>query len=243
MRASALVTQQNAPYGLARISHRSKTATGYTYDDSAGQGTYVYGIDTGIFCGHNDFTGRCTFGANYADKNNTDGNGHGTHTAGTAAGQMYGVAKKASVIAVKVLDAGGSGATSQVISGIQYAADDMVSKNAVGKAVANLSLGGPRVGEATNQAAAAAVEKGLFLSVAAGNSMQPAVLASPASEPTVCTVAASDKDDNFAYFSNFGQLVDIIAPGVDVISAWIDGPDDTVSPPNLLARLASTNTP
>lgn len=183
----------------------------------------------GIYCGHNDFKGRCTFGQNFADKNNTDGNGHGTHTAGTMAGTTYGVAKKATVIAVKVLDAMGSGATSQVIAGIQWAANDMVSKNKVGKAVANLSLGGPRVGEATNQAAAAAVAKGLFLSVAAGNSMQPTALSSPASEPSVCTVAASDKNDAFASFSNFGGLVDVIAPGVDVLSAWINGPSDTVS--------------
>lgn len=227
--ASALTTQQNPPYGLARISHANPGTNAYVYDSSAGQGVLAYGIDTGIFCGHDDFKGRCTFGMNFADNNDTDGNGHGTHTAGTMAGTTYGVAKKATVIGVKVLDAEGSGATSQVIQGMQWAANDMVSKGKKNQAVANLSLGGPRIGEATNRAAAAAVQKGLFLAIAAGNSMAPTVLFSPASEPTVCTVAASDKNDQFASFSNFGGLVDVIAPGVDVTSAWIDSPSDTVS--------------
>lgn len=90
-----------------------------------------------------------------------------------------------------------------------------------------MSLGGLRLGEATNQAAAAAVEAGLFLAVAAGNDGLPAFLFSPASEPTVCTVGASDSDDSRASFSNFGALVDIFAPGVDVLSAWNNGTTET----------------
>lgn len=88
----------------------------------------------------------------------------------------------------------------------------MKAKNRVGKSVANLSLGGP-FSPMTNQAAAEAVAQGLFLAVAAGNSGLPTITASPASEKSVCTVGATDKDDNRASFSNFGALVDIFAPG------------------------------
>ena len=90
-----------------------------------------------------------------------------------------------------------------------------------------MSLGGFRLGEATNQAAAAAVEAGLFLAVAAGNDGLPAILFTPASEPSVCTVGASDIDDSRASFSNWGALVDIFAPGVDVLSAWNNGTSET----------------
>lgn len=96
----------------------------------------------------------------------------------------------------------------------------------IGKAVANLSLGGP-LSMAANQAAAAAVEAGLFLAVAAGNDGTLARLYSPASEPTVCTVAASDIEDMRANFSNFGGSVDVFAPGVDILSAWNTGRADT----------------
>lgn len=162
VRASALMTQQNPPYGLARISHRKAGSKQYIYDSSAGAGTVAYGIDTGIYCGHHDFGGRCTFGANFAgDNNNTDGNGHGTHTAGTIGSTTYGVAKKTQLISVKVLGADGSGSNANVISGIQWAANDMLSRGKVGKAVGNLSLGGPRLGEASNRAVAAAVQKGM----------------------------------------------------------------------------------
>lgn len=130
------------------------------------------------------------------------------------------------MIAVKVLSSQGSGTNAQVLAGIDWAANDARTKGRIGKAVANLSLGG-LFSPMTNQAAAAAVQQGLFLAVAAGNSNLPVLTASPASESTVCTVAASDMNDNRASFSNFGGAVDIFAPGVDVKSTWIRGPDDT----------------
>lgn len=221
------ITQTGAPWGLGRISHREPGSTNYIYDKRAGEGTFSYIIDTGIFIDHLDFNGRATWGANFADDGlDRDGNGHGTHCAGITGGTTYGVAKKTQLIAVKVLDSEGNGANSGVIAGIQWAVDDAISKGRIGKAVANLSLGGPR-SIAANQAAAAAVEAGLFLAVAAGNDGTLARLYSPASEPTVCTVAASDIKDTRADFSNFGSLVDIFAPGVDILSAWNTGRADT----------------
>ncbi|KAK4504099.1 hypothetical protein PRZ48_005014 [Zasmidium cellare] len=226
-RVYANAVQNNPPYGLARISHRNKGATTYIYDDTAGAGTFSYIIDTGIYTEHNDFGGRAIKGANFVpDEDDRDGNGHGTHVAGTTGSNTYGVAKKTTLIAVKVLSSEGSGTNAQVLAGIDWAVQDAKAKGRIGKAVANLSLGGI-FSPMSNQAAAAAVQQGLFLAIAAGNSGLPTITSSPASEPSVCTVGATDANDNRASFSNYGLLVDIFAPGVNVTSTWIDGPDDT----------------
>lgn len=103
------VAQAPSTWGLARISNQDRGNTLYTYDDSAGSGTCVYVIDTGIATSHPEFEGRAAFLANFAgDGTNTDGNGHGTHCAGTIGSKTYGVAKKTQLYAVKVLDASGS---------------------------------------------------------------------------------------------------------------------------------------
>jgi subtilisin family serine protease len=105
----AYVTQASSTWGLARISHAARGSTSYTYDSTAGANTCAYVIDTGISTTHPEFEGRATFLANYAgDGQNTDGNGHGTHVAGTIGSKTYGVAKKTKLYAVKVLDASGS---------------------------------------------------------------------------------------------------------------------------------------
>jgi subtilisin family serine protease len=93
--------------------------------------------------------------------------------------------------------------------------------------VGNLSLGASK-SATVNAAAAAAVRAGVFLSVAAGNSNDDAQWYSPASEETVCTVGATDVADARAYFSNYGALVDVFAPGVAVLSSWIGGTTATV---------------
>lgn len=117
----ALVSQSGAEYGLARISHRSKGQSGYIYDNTAGSGSYVYVIDTGVYTAHNEFGGRATMGANFiSGESATDGNGHGTHCSGTIAGSTYGVAKRANIIGVKVLGSDGSGSNSGVLAGIDW---------------------------------------------------------------------------------------------------------------------------
>lgn len=152
--------------------------------------------------------------------------------AGTVGGVTYGVAKKTKLFAVKVLNASGSGTTSSVLAGINFVAQDAPERVASGECangtVANMSLGGGR-STSINAAAAAAVNAGVFFSVSAGNSNDNSYNWSPASEPTVCTVGATDDADVRAYFSNYGELVDVFAPGVDVLSSWIGGVDATVS--------------
>ncbi|KAJ4295281.1 hypothetical protein N0V90_007292 [Kalmusia sp. IMI 367209] len=225
----AIVTQSGATWGLGRISHVDKGSTSYVYDDSAGANTCAYIIDTGIYTAHPEFEGRATFLANYAgDGSNTDGNGHGTHVAGTIGSKTYGVAKKTKLYAVKVLDSSGSGTNSGVIAGINFVASDVKTRSCPKGAVANLSLGGSK-STSVNSAAAGVVSAGVFLAVAAGNEAQSAANVSPASEPTVFTVGATDSSDVFASFSNYGSLVDGNAPGVSILSTWNNGGTNTIS--------------
>ncbi|KAL2130954.1 hypothetical protein VTI74DRAFT_5737 [Chaetomium olivicolor] len=220
------VSQTGAPWGLGRISHRAKGSTTYVYDDSAGAGTCSYVIDTGIYTGHSQFGGRATWAANFVDSDNTDGNGHGTHVAGTIGSNTYGVAKKTKLYAVKVLGADGSGSTSGVVAGINFVAQDAPNRSCPNGTVANMSLGGG-YSASINNAARALVNAGVFLAVAAGNDNANAANYSPASEPSVCTVGATDRNDAKASYSNYGSVVDIFAPGSSILSTWIGGSSAT----------------
>lgn len=225
---NAFVTQSSPTWGLARVSHRSRTAAGYVYDEGAGAGTCAYIVDTGIYTAHPEFEGRATWLANYADSSNSDGNGHGTHVAGTVGSKTYGVAKKTQLYAVKVLNASGSGTTSGVVAGMNYVTSDSASRSCPKGSVANMSLGGSS-SSAINSAGRAMINAGVFLAVAAGNSNTDASTTSPAGEPLVCTVGATTSSDARASFSNYGSVVDIWAPGQDVLSTWNSGGTNTIS--------------
>lgn len=137
---TALTSQENATHGLGTISSREPGSSVYTYDDSAGKGGYAYVLDSGIRLTHEEFGGRATFGYNPAGGDNVDTMGHGTHVAATIAGSTFGVAKGAEVIDIKVFGEGPS--TSDIIlDGFQWAVDDIIAKDRVGRAVLNLSLG------------------------------------------------------------------------------------------------------
>ncbi|KAJ3102533.1 subtilisin-like serine protease [Phlyctochytrium bullatum] len=226
---SLSATQNNpAAWGLKRISKASlPLPTTYTYPDTAGAGVKVYVIDTGIQINHPDFGGRALWGGNFVgDGSNTDGNGHGTHVAGTIAGTTYGVAKKATVYAVKVLGADGSGTNSGVIAGVNYVAQQGASGKV--NAIANMSLGGT-ASTALDNAVAAAIANGISFAIAAGNSAVDACNTSPARVAAALTVGASDSSDRIATFSNYGSCVDVIAPGVSIISTWIGSTTNTIS--------------
>jgi len=219
-------SQTNTPsWGLDRVAETQINLDGiYPYLTSAGAGTVSYIVDTGIYTQHSDFGGRAIWGANYADDEDTDCNGHGTHVAGTTGGTQYGVGKKTTLIAVKVLNCAGSGTNAGVISGVSWVVTDQKARKK--PSVANMSLGGG-LSTALNQAVAAAVTAGISFAVAAGNSNTNACTSSPASEPLAITVGATDiggttvQEDIRSYFSNYGTCVDIFAPGSDITSAWI----------------------
>lgn len=221
-----VVSQTNAgSWGLARLSSPTKLTpendSEYLYDETAGEGTTAYVIDTGILAEHEEFEGRATFGFNAVrNSSDTDRNGHGTHVSGTIGSKTYGVAKKTKLIGVKVLGDDGSGSNSGVIAGIQWAVKDAREKG-VTKCVANMSLGGG-VNKALNRAVKLAVNAGVTFVCASGNEGSDASTSSPGSEPTVITVGATSKDDTCPDWSNYGPLVDIHAPGDYIVSTYID---------------------
>ncbi|POR34321.1 Cuticle-degrading protease [Tolypocladium paradoxum] len=225
---SGFVSQPGATWGLGRVSHHEPGAASYDYDSSAGAGTCAYVIDTGVEASHPEFEGRAAQIKSFIAGQSSDGNGHGTHVGGTIGSKTYGVAKKTKIYGVKVLDNQGSGSNSGVIAGMDFVAKDAKTRGCPKGAVANMSLGGG-YSASMNQAAAALVRSGVFLGVAAGNSNTDAGSSSPASEPSVCTVGASDRNDNRSSFSNYGSVVDIFGPGTSIQSTWLNGGINTIS--------------
>ncbi|MCX4819138.1 S8 family peptidase [Streptomyces sp. NBC_01142] len=222
-------TQPNPPsWGLDRIDQKTLPLNqSYTYPDSAGSGVTAYVIDTGVRITHSDFGGRASYGYDAIDNDNTaqDGHGHGTHVAATVAGSSYGVAKKAKVVGVRVLDDGGSGTTAQVVAGI-----DWVTQNAVKPAVANMSLGGG-ADPALDTAVRNSIASGITYAVAAGNESTNAATKSPARVTEAITVGATTSTDAKASYSNYGNVLDIFAPGSSITSAWntSDSATNTIS--------------
>jgi len=215
--------QNNPPWGLDRIDQRTLPLSGtYTYTNT-GSGVKAYIIDTGIRLTHNDFGGRAITGYDAITSGGTatDCNGHGTHVAGTVGGMTYGVAKSVTLVAVRVLDCGGSGTWSQVIAGIDW----VTGNHAAGQpAVANMSLGGS-ANSSVDAAVSNMIADGVATAVAAGNGnqggrQQDACKYSPARVATAMTIGATDSTDRKASWSNYGSCVDWFAPGVSILSAW-----------------------
>jgi subtilisin family serine protease len=211
------VQQNPVPsWGLDRLDS-STLDNSYSYV-SPGAGVYVYVIDTGVLSSHTDFGGRVMSGYTaVSDGNGTqDCNGHGTHVAGTVAGTNYGVAKSATIVAVRVLNCSGAGYASSVVAGINW----VVNSHPGGPGVINMSLGGT-ANSALDSAVASATAAGLVVAVAAGNSSDDACLYSPARAPSALTIGAIDKSGATAGYSNYGSCVDLWAPGSQITSAGI----------------------
>ncbi|KAK3313212.1 peptidase S8/S53 domain-containing protein [Apodospora peruviana] len=217
----AFTTQKKAPWGLGRISHKALGSADYYYDQTAGSKVRVYVVDSGILLSHEEFEGRAVWGANFVSgTKNADEFGHGTHVAGIIGGKTYGVAKKATLVAVKVADKNGAGTMSTLLAGINWVVADAKAKGVAKKAVVNMSVGGGYTAS-INAAVLAATNAGLTVVVAAGNDNGKASGYSPASAPSAITVGAIDGLDYRAGVSNYGSLVDIFAPGVSVLSSYI----------------------
>ncbi|GAB3331844.1 S8 family serine peptidase [Hymenobacter humi] len=215
------IVYQPVPYGVARVGS----------GDGTGKTAWV--IDTGIDLNHPDLNVDAARSRSFltGDASAEDGNGHGTHVAGTIAAKnntfgVVGVAANAFVVAVRVLDASGSGSSSGVIAGIDY-----VSANGRAGDVANMSLGGG-ASQALDDAVLNASNKGILFALAAGNSSANAATSSPArvNGPNVFTISAMDSNDTWASFSNFGNPpIDYCMPGVYINSTWINDGYNTIS--------------
>lgn len=220
LEVTAFAIQSSAPWGLDRIDQRIlPLSTSFDDGDLAGANTYSYVVDTGIDAINTDFEGRVTpgFTAVLDGQGSKDCNGHGTHVAGTIGGARFGVAKKTTLIPVRVLDCSGSGSYSSVIAGLDWIAANHKPGEA---AVVNMSLGGP-ASSTLDGAVKNLISKGVNVVVAAGNSSADACNYSPARVPDALTVGATTNSDQRASYSNFGSCLDIFAPGSSITSTWI----------------------
>jgi subtilisin family serine protease len=216
---SVVDTQLNPPWGLDRIDQRDLPLNNtYTYN-ATGAGVNAYIIDTGILASHLDFGGRASLVADYVNEGCGDCYGHGTHVAGTVGGSTYGVAKGVTIRAVKVCNGGGGCAVDATIAGVNYVTQQKQNNPGV-PAVANMSL---RFSPTTSldNAVRTSINAGVTYVIAAGNDSDLASNYSPARVTEALTVGATDSSDNKAWFSNYGSVVDIFAPGVAITSAWI----------------------
>ncbi|KAG8923100.1 subtilisin-like serine protease [Tulasnella sp. 418] len=217
--------QEDATWNLHRISHEGQANPPfeYAYPDSGGEGVNVYVLDTGIFIGHSEFEGRARNGRTFFPGFN-DVYQHGTHIAGAIIGKTYGVAKKAEAISVRVLGDNGNGSISNIIGGLDW----VVSQHrSIGKpSVINLGLNGsPSV--ALDHAVNNIDKMGMPVIVGAGNEGVDAINTSPARAAGAYVVGVLNQRDTRADFSNFGEIVKIWVPGVDITSAGFSGPDST----------------
>jgi serine protease len=224
--AEGLVTATATPNDTRRAEQWafSKTTFGAMWPTKVAAGMTIAVIDTGVDATHPDLAGQVLPGCRFLNGSSTgqlganDDHGHGTHVAGIAAAVtnnrrgISGAAPGARILPVKVLDAKGSGYTSNIANGIVFAANN-------GADVINMSLGGNSNSGAIAAAVAYARTNGVTVVAAVGNA---ALLGNPtmypAATPGVIGVAAVDSQIQRASFSNVGSYVDVAAPGVNILS-------------------------
>lgn len=229
---------QETPWG---ITHSGAAASSTAAGNGSGQvsGVRIYILDTGIQPTHPDLN--VQGGINFSGRKQSDWsdrNGHGTHVAGTAAARdngshVVGIAPGAPLYAVKVLGDNGSGYLSNVVRGVDW----VVSHKGATPKIVNMSLGAYSGTAETSLdiAVRSAIEQGVVFAIAAGNDSRDAALYSPAHVSEAITVGAYAISSTFAGFSNYGAVVDILAPGVGILSTWVRSSTATISGTSMAA--------
>ncbi|XP_063968129.1 aqualysin-1-like [Lytechinus pictus] len=209
-------------WGTDRVNQRDPPLDN---DDTmpSGLGGNIFILDTGVRITHEDFEGRALHAAKFVTGVNADCHGHGTHCAGIAAGTKYGVAKKANVHAVKVCDCMGYCSTDSLVQGVDYVAQMKTGGMQNVVASLSLSLDSSAFGEAVQNA----IDYGVVVLTSSGNDRRDACRLIPGNIPEVITVGNTQPDDSIRPSSNFGDCVDILAPGTDIVSCGND--DDTAT--------------
>ncbi len=241
-------TRSGGPWNLERIS-QERTVNGnvrkldftYKFDDMGqlGKGVDIYVLDTGLNVDHEAFGGRARMGFSKdgpEDLNaKSDQNGHGTHAAGTAAADMLGVASGANIIGVKIMGKDRQGTTADAVKGLDWIVqqhDKRKSEPGFVGSIASISWNAAKRVQHLDRAIDAAVERGVHVSMAAGNDGKDACGVSPAARGgqgddgkggKAVTVGSTNADDQISSFSNVGQCVDVYAPGESIISTWVGG--------------------
>lgn len=228
------VSDDRVPWHLDRISKRELPLDGsyaYSLPGSCHKNSDVeietVVVDTGSVNHVNFGDNQPTFLENFSGDNiDKDCNSHSTHCLGLVGSRSYGVCKSAKLFAVKVLTCEGSGSTSGVIAGMNYVFNRHIEKekeNPKLRTIMSMSLGGGK-SLAMNRAVERMVKMSdtFYIAVAAGNENSNACNTSPASARGIFTVNAMGKDDQRAYFSNFGKCTDIYTPGVEILSTVLD---------------------
>jgi len=230
----------SAPWHLDRMNQRSGPLDGNAdFGALTGAGVNIYIVDSGVLSTHEQFGGRVVAGTDpvsssgesVVDPRTSDCDGHGTHVAGLAAGSTVGVARGATVIAVRVLNCNGDGTVDNVVQALKWIRSHHVSGKA---AIVNLSLGVDRNGEgaAIDTQVKEMLAEGMVVTIAAGNGNQDGVpyeacAISPGHVPGALTVGASTFANTAASYSNGGPCIDLFAPGGDssarIVSAWNTG--------------------
>ncbi|CAG8598100.1 36631_t:CDS:2 [Gigaspora margarita] len=199
------VTEDTTLWNLDRIDQESRPLDGkYTYPSCAGKNINMYIVDTGIDIMHDEFGGRAKYGKSVCiGCPPCPWDDHGIN-----------------LIAVKVLNAAGSGTDADIIAGLQFVYNDYQKTKK--KSIVNMSLGGGK-SDALNDAVDVITAAGIFVAVAAGNSKDDSCNYSPASAPSAIAVGAIQNTDNDALpdYSNFGKCVPIYAPGDSVLSTYV----------------------
>lgn len=228
--AQSITTQDNAEWGLVRVSHVKNAQNGkYLHDSDGGEGVTAYIVDSGVMTNDPEFEGRASLGKAVAQPNEKyDTMGHGTHVAGTVGSKTYGVAKKVNIVSVSVFNTNDKALISDILTGFEWVINDHKEKVLLGKSgfkgsTLNMSIGGAN-SNAWTDGINAVVNAGIHAAVSAGNENQDACNFSPGLSDAI-TVGGTDINDDRYTSSNYGKCVDINAPAVNVGSVgWEETP-------------------